>query len=98
MFATIKTKLASSWNTLAVEIAIPLEIEFADMPEGVSIVRSKNNYIEFAAGGRNWPIYIVSVVATVSLNMLSNYIYDAIKHATPEKPKTILIQHEDVRF
>lgn len=85
-------------GTVAFEIAIPVEIDFADVPQGVSIVRSKNNYIEFDAAGRDWPIYVISVVATVSLNVLSNYLYDAIKHATPTKPKTILIQHEDVRF
>jgi hypothetical protein len=54
--------------TLAFEIAIPVEIEFADVPQGVSIIRSKKNYQEFAERGRNWPIYIIGVVASVGVN------------------------------
>src|SRR6266568_4533671 len=59
-------------DSLAFEIAIPREIAFADVPEGVSFVRDKNNYIEFGAGGRNWPIYIVHAVTSVSLSVLAN--------------------------
>ena len=85
-------------STLAFEIAVPVEIEFAGVPQGVSIARSKNNYIEFAAGGRNWPIYVLQVVAGVGVGVLSNYLYDTIKNAMPQPPKTIMIEHEDVRF
>jgi hypothetical protein len=81
-----------------VEIAIPIEIAFADAPDGVSIVRSENNYIEFAETGRNWPVYVITAVSTLSLGVLSNYLYDTMKSHMHEKPKTIMIEHEDVRF
>lgn len=80
------------------EIAIPQEIAFRDPPPGVSIVRSENNYIEFHVTGRNWPVYIVSAVSSVGLGMLSNYLYDTIKHTTLQEPKTIRIENEEVRF
>jgi hypothetical protein len=81
-----------------IEIAIPDEIAFPDLPQGISITRSANNYFEFAATGRNWPIYIVSGVTSIGLGVLSNYLYDTIKHGTEHEPKTIRIQNEDVRF
>jgi hypothetical protein len=80
------------------EIATPPESRFSDPPEGVSVVRSESNYIEFAEAGRNWPIYTFRVLSTVGLGVLSNYIYDTIKHAGHEEPKTIIIDNVDVRF
>lgn len=80
------------------EIAVPSEIAFHEAPHGVTITRSSNNYIEFAAGGRNWPIYVISAISSVSLGVLSTYLYDTIKPAIYREPKTIRIEAEEVGF
>ena len=80
-------------------LAIPSEITFLNVPNGISIERSDSNYIEFSDTGRNWPVYIITITSTVALNVLSSYIYDTLKeHSGSERPKGIMIEREDISF
>jgi hypothetical protein len=81
-----------------IQIAIPIELDLSALPNGIEVTRSSLNLIEFSASGRNWPIYVITAATTVSLNLFSQFLYEAIVRDTSPPPKSIKIEEEEIIF
>jgi len=79
-------------------IVLPCEIDSGNLPEGITLERDANNYIEFSENGRNWPIYIVTFTSTVAVGLFTDFLYDAIKKHSKKEPETVMVEYEEASF